>query len=112
MSNWIWRADAEAPSFAVAWKDRDGNLIDFSSGYTFEIEFVRNDEVVWSKTTGITGAATSPNVVVAWASGDLANLTSGVSYELHLTATDSSSNDRHFKPGRWPKAYIETVPTS
>lgn len=105
MSSWTYRADQEAPSFAVAWYDRNGNLIDFSSGYTFEVKLVHKvtDAVALTKVAGITGAATSPNVVVAWSSGELA-VTPGP-YRLHLTATAAGA-DRMFMPGDEPVVTI------
>lgn len=107
-----YRADAETPSFAVEWKDADGDLVDFSSGFTFSVELVKAGTTVASvtKTNGIAGASVSPNVTVAWAAGELAAL-DGV-YELHLKATDSSSNDRFFSPHRWPTIRVTPVPSS
>jgi len=106
VSDFIYRADAETPSFSVAWADGDDNLLDLSSGFTFTVELVRYGSVALTKTTGIAGAATSPNVVVVWSNGELAALNG--TYELHLTATNGS-NDRHFRPGNWPT--VTVVPT-
>jgi hypothetical protein len=108
MSEWVYRQDAEIPSFAVEWRDGNGALINFASGYTFQVLLVNtSDAVVLTKTTNITGAATSPNVTVAWPAGEL-NITPGV-YFLHLRAT-SATNDRFFSPGRWPKITIVATP--
>jgi hypothetical protein len=100
--SWIYRADQETPSFAVAWSDRDGNLIDFSSGsYTFELKLVHRTTgtIALTKTTGITGSAASPNIVAAWSSGELA-ITPGP-YRAHITATIGGA-DRMFMPGAEP----------
>lgn len=105
MSSWIYRADAELPAFAVAWYDGTGALIDFSSGYTFELKLVAKSDgtVALTKTTGIVGAATSPNVNVPWAAGDL-NVAPGL-YTAHLKATNGSG-DRFFAPGSEPSIKI------
>jgi hypothetical protein len=99
--SWIYRADQETPSFAVAWSDRDGNLIDFSTGYTFELKLVHRTTgtLALTKTSGITGAATSPNIIAAWSSGELA-ITPGP-YRVHITATTGGA-DRMFMPGAEP----------
>ena len=98
MRTFIYPANTEKPDYVVEWKDRDGNTIDFSSGYTFTVKLVAQDgtTVALTKTSGITGAATMPNVTVLWASGQL-NITPGT-YRLHLTATTGSS-DRPYQPG-------------
>ena len=103
--SWVYRADQEVPSFAVDWYDRDGNLINFATGYTFEVKLINQSTgtVALTKTTGVTGAATSPNVVVAWATGQLA-ITPAV-YRLHLTATTGGA-DRMFRPGDEPRVTI------
>lgn len=104
---WTYRADQESPSFAVAWSDRDGNLINFATGYTFEVKLVNQSTgiVALTKTVGITGAATSPNVVAAWSTGEL-NIAPAV-YRVHLTATLTASGaDRMFRPGDEPRITI------
>jgi hypothetical protein len=102
-----YRADQETPSYPVEWRDRDGNLIDFSASYTFELKLVNQatGTVGLTKTTGITGAATSPNITAAWAAGELATAISvgggAGTYQVHLTATTSGA-DRMFRPGSEP----------
>ncbi len=103
MSTWTYRADQEFPSFSVAWYDGTGNLIDFSTGWTFEVKVGS-----LTKTTGITGSASAPNVVVAWGAGEL-NITPGT-YPLYLKAT-SSGGDRRFRPGNEPEIEILATPS-
>lgn len=89
-------ATAERPSLDIWWFDRTSTLIDFSSGYTFSLKIgTPGSAALLTKTTNITGAAGAgtaptgtPNVVVAWAAGDL-DLTDGT-YDAELTATTSS----------------------
>lgn len=92
---------AELPDLTIEWKDTAGNLIDFSSGYTFVLKLgVPGAAATLSKSTGITGAATSPNVTVAWAtSGELNTIATGF-YHAHLNATRTSDQKlRVFKFG-------------
>jgi hypothetical protein len=98
MATYAYRSDQEDPAYVVEWSDRDGNLINFATGYTFTLKLVNvaTGAVALTKTTNITGAATAPNISVAWAAGDLA-VTAG-SYWVKLVAT-ASSRDRVFKPG-------------
>lgn len=104
-ATFTYRANQELPSWAADWKDRDGNLIDFASGYTWEVKLVNKatGTTGLTKTTGITGAATSPNVIVAWAAGEL-DLTPGL-YRMHLKAT-SGGQDRMYAPGNEPTIQI------
>lgn len=87
----------------MSWYDRDNALIDFATGYTFEVKLLLGTVVALTKTTGITGAATAPNVTVAWAAGEL-NPTPG-RYRLHLTATTGGA-DRMFMPGDEPTIVV------
>lgn len=106
MGTWRYRQNQELPSFAVSWSDRDGNLIDFSTGYTFTVKLVSSatGDVALTKTAGIVGDDAAPNVVVAWAPGEL-NVTAG-SYQVHITATTGGA-DRLFMPGREPVIIID-----
>lgn len=91
-----WAANAEDPNLRIWWFDDAGNLIDFSTGYTWSLKIGPvNGTALVTKTTGITGAAGAgveptgtPNVVVQWAAGEL-NITPG-RYRLELTPTLSS----------------------
>lgn len=88
-----YHTSAERPALEMWIQDDDGTLIDFSSGYTFELKIgATGSAALLTKTTGITGAVGSgteptgtPNVSVAWAAGEL-DITPGA-YGLQLTAT-------------------------
>lgn len=72
---------SELPDDAFDWTDAQNDLIDFSTGgWTFSVEVgFPNQDTVLTKTDGITGAATSPNVTIAWADGELDDpLTAGM----------------------------------
>ncbi|MCA1569293.1 MAG: hypothetical protein LC798_03015 [Chloroflexi bacterium] len=84
----IYHTGADLPDLALTWLDTAGALIDFSSGYTFVAKVgTRAGVTSFVKTTGITGAATDPNVTIAWStSGELNALAPGI-YTLQVTAT-------------------------
>ncbi len=84
---------SELPSLEIAWLDADGDVIDFSTGWTFSLKLAsRGAAATITKTTGITGAATSPNVTVAWATtGDLNGLSAG-RWTGQLTATRTADS--------------------
>ena len=88
----VYRRGAALPDSALAEFDRSGAIIDFSAGHTFEVKVGRvGHAAAFTKTTGITGAATDPNVTIAWAaSGELRTLEPG-DYELQLTATHTAT---------------------
>lgn len=79
---------SDLPDLGLVWKDTAGNLINFSDGWTFEAKVGRLGEAAqFSKSAGITGAATSPNVLIEWATtGELNTLSPGT-YTLQLAAT-------------------------
>lgn len=103
MNTLRYHKTAERPSIELWLEDDDGTLIDFSSGYTFAFKIgQRGSAAVKTISSGITGAAGSgsepdgtPNVTVAPAAGDFANLDAGM-YVWQLTAT-TSSLDRVFQ---------------
>jgi hypothetical protein len=94
----LW-SDQELPSTPFVWNDRDGNLVDFSSGWTFTFEVSLNGTIVLSKTSGITGSASSPNVTVDWAVNELAALGAG-DYTGRLIARRTADNKDRMFPGR------------
>lgn len=70
---------SDDPDYPTTWVDGNGNVIDFSAGdWTYEVRLgFPGREAEFSKTTGITGAATAPNITITWAPGDLDDLTPG-----------------------------------
>lgn len=101
-----YRADQELPSIGLQWLDRDGAIIDFSTGWTLTVKLAlasAPNTIVATKSAGITGAATSPNVTIDWSTSDFTGLTpaaTGTSYVAHVYARrNSDSKDRVFKPG-------------
>lgn len=92
MTVYTYRTDQELPTIPVDWRDNANAVVDFSSGWTFTAKLVAVNApgtVVLSKTTGITGAATSPNIVIAPSASDWSGLTStttGTLYDVLLYA--------------------------
>lgn len=94
-----YTAGDELGDAGLFWEDGYGNLIDFTAGWTFVAKVYSGAGAeLFSKSTGITGAAGSytttphtPNVTIAWAtSGELSTITpSGAksTYALRVVAT-------------------------
>jgi hypothetical protein len=82
---------AELPDEGIEWRDRTNALIDFSSGFTFALKVgYAGSAALLTKTAGISGASTTPNITISWAvAGELNTLAVG-QYEALLTATRSS----------------------
>jgi hypothetical protein len=87
------------------WWFVNGSLPDYTTGYTFEAKLYRADDplstIIFTKTTGLTGAAGSgvqgdgtANLTVAWATTGELN-TSGITtgrHVLQIKATKSSDS--------------------
>jgi hypothetical protein len=87
---------SELPDDAFEWTDAQGAVISFATGWTFSIEvgFPDQDPVL-TKADGITGAATSPNVTIAWDDGELDDPLTAGTWPGWITAThDSSGKER------------------
>ena len=95
----VYYKGAELPDLHVTWEDEDGEVIDFAAGWTFVVKVAREGSTAasFTKSSGITGAASAPNVVVAWAtSGELSTLAAG-RYVVQVVATRAAdSKDRYF----------------
>lgn len=100
----------EDPAYVVTWLDSDGELIDFTS-HTFTLKVVNltTGATALTKTTNITGAATAPNISVAWTTSDMSDIGAG-SYALILTAT-TGGRDRTFNPGQPDTLIVKAAPS-
>jgi hypothetical protein len=84
----------ELEGIDITWPQPDGTPYNFSSGWTFIARIGSpNQAAVLQKTgpTGFTGAATFPNLVIAWATNDLAAIPQG-SYHLDIKANLTATN--------------------
>jgi len=86
---------AEYPNVEITWLDSAGNVINFSAGWTFTVKIGQaGGAATVTKTTGITGAATAPNVIISWAAGELDTL-SATTYAMDVIARETAtSKDR------------------
>lgn len=108
MSELTYVADSENPGTDIVWKDSTGTLIDFSTGFTFTVKLSQDGTTVVTKTTGITGSATIPNIRIAWDVDEL-DITPGV-YEMWVYARDGADRDRVFRPADPPLIRIVPAP--
>ena len=94
----VYYKGAELPDLHLTWDDTDGEVINFAAGWTFTVKVAREGSTTaaFTKTTGITGAASAPNVVIAWDTGELSTLAAG-RYVVQVAARRSAdSKDRYF----------------
>lgn len=91
MTQIVRRVSHELPDIAIDWYDDTGTLIDLS-GYTFSLKIgtTASGAAVLTKTTGFTGASTSPNLTVTFAAAELDDLVASTSYICQLSAITSS----------------------
>lgn len=100
MADYTYLANQDSPGIQIIWTDGNGNLIDFSTS-TMTVRLVdANGDVVLNKTLGVVGTATSPNVTITWAPGDL-DLTPG-DYQLYVFGRDTQDRDRVCRPANPP----------
>jgi hypothetical protein len=93
MTRVAYYSTADRPALELWLYDDDGSLINFATGYTFQLKLGQSGQTaLLTKSSGIAGAAGAgnepdgtPNIVVTWTAGELA-LTPG-GYQCQLTAT-------------------------
>lgn len=91
---------ADLPDLALAWKDRNGALIDFSVAHTYELKIgYPGSTALVTKTTGFAGAATNPNLVVQWATTNELNTLVPGNYYVQIKATRTSDGKQRFAKG-------------
>lgn len=106
-------ADREDPPWSVEWRNSAGEIRDFSTGYTFRVEFLttRTKRIFYTKTSGIAGASTSPNIVVSWAVGELADKVG--KFKLRLVAKNTATDrESVFREGSLPSLHVLAAPTA
>lgn len=88
---------AELPDVEITWRDSDGTVIDFSTGWTFIVRIgTTGQAAVLEKTAGITGDNTSPNLIISWSNTELETIPVGP-YDLQVIARQTvSGKDRKF----------------
>ena len=116
MADYTYVKDQELSSLAVAWYDYAGNLLDVSTGYTFMVKIAARDTpttTIITKSTNITGAATSPNLLINWDVNAFSTLTAaGAVYVLWIIATRTADGKhRVFSPENLPRFTLLTAPS-
>lgn len=105
----------ELPAMAFEWRDSSNTLIDYSTGYTFTAKIAPQTTptvTTLTKSSGITGLATAPNVAIAWSTADLTALTAGVTYVVWLIATRTADSlHRVFSPALLPTIMVIAAPS-
>lgn len=113
MSAIFYRKNQALPALTIAWYDGTGTLVDFSSGWTLSALICARGSTtaLVTKTTGITGAATSPNVTVDWSATEFSGLTAGAMFDVYVKAVrNSDSKVRYFRPGNPPQFTLLATP--
>lgn len=92
----VWEVwpEQELPDLALSWRSSDGQLIDLSASHTYQLRVAEaaTRRVVLTKTSGFTGAATDPNLTIAWSAGELSVLAPGRRYLAQIRARRTSDN--------------------
>ena len=84
---------AELPDAVVSWFE-GGQLVDLPGPLSFEARIGREGQpAVVTKTSGITGAATAPNLTIQWDPGELDPLTPG-RWTITIVAGGAGGRDR------------------
>lgn len=82
---------AELPDIEVTWRDSDGSIIDYSTGYTFTILLGQLGQVATlTKTTGIVGDNTAPNLLITWSNTEIESL-AVATYVMQITARHTAT---------------------
>jgi hypothetical protein len=97
---WEYVKGAALPDAAITWRDWNGALLQLATGHTFELKIATELGVApaLTKTAGLTGANTDPNLTVVWAiSGEITTLVSGLYVVQIVAIRTSDSKRRNFK---------------
>jgi hypothetical protein len=88
---------ADLPDLAINWYDSEKVLIDFTTGYNFELKVGKPGQAALiTKSTGFIASLVSPNLTVQWAAeGELNTLIPGV-YKGQLKATRAADQRSRF----------------
>lgn len=87
---------SELPDKQLTWRDSTGNVIDFSTGWTFTLKIAT--PTTTTKSSGITGAATAPNIKIVVTAAEWDALPAGGPYLAQLWAHRTSDNKDRVMP--------------
>lgn len=112
-----YRADQELPAMALEWLDGSGALQQFATGWAFTVKVAKASAplaVLLTKTVGVVGANTSPNITISWTTSDftaLAASPSGTDYVVYTYARRTAdTKDDVFNPGNLPRFRLWPAP--
>ena len=84
---------SDLADLAITWQNSAGEVIDFSTGYTFAAKVGSpGTAATFDKSTGFTGAAVAPNLTIQWAVAGELNTLPGGAHTLQVTATRTSDS--------------------
>jgi hypothetical protein len=93
---------ADLPDIVLDWRDHTGALIPFATGHTFEVKVGERlgQPALLTKTSGITGADTSPNIRIQWLPqpGAELDLLDPGTYAVQVAAIRTSDGKRRYYP--------------
>lgn len=89
---------AERPDITLTWRGNNGAVLDLSVGYSFELKIGSpGSAAIFTKTAGINGAQTSPNLTISFISGELDDVPVGL-HAAQLRARETAgSQDRYMQ---------------
>jgi hypothetical protein len=108
-----FRTDQELPVIPMHWANEDGTARDFSTGWTFtaKLGLASTPSVtLLTKSAGITGAATYPNISIAMAVAEWAGLATppetGTRYVFTVYARRTADSRDEVFPGDGPQILL------
>lgn len=103
-----YRIDQELAAIALEWRDRDGAVRDFASGWTFTVYVVdtSDDSTVLTKTAGITVDDATPNVLIEWSAADLVTISEAVTLPALCSLVVYARRDSDSKDDVFPGSVI------
>lgn len=85
---------AELPSPTINALDADSQPIDFSTGWTFEVKVGEPGKTALVTASTVVGSSSKPNLTINFAPGVLDVLTTGVTYTVQVTCTNTTGQAR------------------
>lgn len=102
---------ASMADLEVTWTDKNGAVIPFGTGWTFEVRIGRIEppDVQLAKVNNIVGADAAPNVLVQWQSTDLDDVEAGV-WDIQIIATRNSDGRKRILNKRNSFQVVRLIP--
>lgn len=94
MSIWNYTRGAELPSITIEALDTNGQPINFSTGWTFQVKVGEPGKTALVSASTVVGASSKPNLTVNFAPGVLDVCATGVTYTVQLACTNPTGQAR------------------